>query len=368
MAALTAGALDEARAKVLADVLQSTTPAIARAVEARLLPEATQLSTGRLRARALALLLELDAAAIDERREEAQRSADVRSYPSHADGMSTLAADLPTPVSAECLDVVDRLAAMLKADGDPRPIGQLRAAVLADLIRRPWNPGRPVVTAPLTITAALDALAGRTDQPGEVNGQPITAAQLRELLTELGALGLRTPEGGTVTCALTDTDGALRATADLDQLRRLVRRGCSAHPGGDCACPVLDRPAPTEAYEPTAAQTAFVSTRDRACRFPNCGQRVGWADRDHVLPHAAGGATDCANLCCLCRSHHRLKTLARGWRFVLDPDGTLHVTTPSGITRTTRPPGLRPPAPQPPGRDRAPWVDPSPQDTDSPPF
>jgi hypothetical protein len=131
---------------------------------------------------------------------------------------------------------------------------------------------------------------------------------------------------------------------------------------------VLDRPSPTGAYTPTAAQTAFVTTRDRACRFPNCGQRVGWADRDHVIPHAAGGATDCANLCCLCRSHHRLKTLARGWRFVLDDDGALHVTTPSGITRTTRPPGLRPPAPQPPGRDRAPWVDPSPQDTDSPPF
>ncbi len=68
---------------------------------------------------------------------------------------------------------------------------------------------------------------------------------------------------------------------------------------------------------------------------------VGWADRDHVIPHADGGPTDCANLCCLCRSHHRLKTHARGWRFAMDPDGTLHVTTPSGVTRTTRPPGTR---------------------------
>jgi hypothetical protein len=60
---------------------------------------------------------------------------------------------------------------------------------------------------------------------------------------------------------------------------------------------VLDRPAPTDAYTPTAAQHAFLTTRDRACRFPDCGQRVGWVDRDHVLPHAAGGPTDCANLC-----------------------------------------------------------------------
>ena len=67
-AALGTGALDEARAKVLADVLQHTAPATARAVEARLLPKATQLSTGRLRARALAPLLEQDAAAVDARR------------------------------------------------------------------------------------------------------------------------------------------------------------------------------------------------------------------------------------------------------------------------------------------------------------
>ncbi|WP_439957974.1 hypothetical protein [Modestobacter italicus] len=50
------------------------------------------------------------------------------------------------------------------------------------------------------------------------------------------------------------------------------------------------------------------------------------------------------NLCCLCRRHHRLKTHAPGWRYRMSPDGTLHVTTPSGVTRTTRPPGLRLPA------------------------
>jgi hypothetical protein len=88
-----------------------------------------------------------------------------------------------------------------------------------------------------------------------------------------------------------------------------------------------------------------VRTRDRSCRFPTCGQRVGWADADHVIPHACGGATDCTDLCCPCRSHHRLKTSARGWRFQMSADGVLTVTTPSGITRSTRPPGMRPPEP-----------------------
>ncbi|TFV53918.1 HNH endonuclease [Geodermatophilus sp. DF01-2] len=366
-AAMAAGALDETRAKVLADVLQRTSPAIARAIEARLLPEAASLTTGKLKKRALAALLEADADAVDARNNEAQRQADVRCHPSPMEGMSALSADLPAPVAAACYEVVDQLARMLKADGDPRPIGQLRAAVLADLIQRPWETGRPPVTAHLQLVATLSALAGSSAEPAEVNGLPITIGQLRELLAQLDALGLRTPEGGTVTLALTDDDGALRATTTLDQLRRFVRRGCPDHPDGTCGCSVLDRPAKVPQHDPSPGQQTLVHTRDRACRFPTCGQRVGWADADHVIPHAEGGATDCSNLCCLCRSHHRLKTFARGWRFVMDPDGTLHVTTPSGVTRTTRPPGMRAPAPDPPNPGGSPPTPPAPDD-ESPPF
>ena len=123
--------------------------------------------------------------------------------------------------------------------------------------------------------------------------------------------------------------------------------GCRGHRGGDCDCPVITGRVATTAYTPTAAQGRFLTTRDRTCRHPFCGQRVGWADHDHVVAHSAGGATSCSNLCCLCRSDRRLKTFARRWRFRMDPDGTLHVTSPSGVTRTTRPPGLRPHA-QPP--------------------
>jgi hypothetical protein len=87
--------------------------------------------------------------------------------------------------------------------------------------------------------------------------------------------------------------------------------------------------------------------------------RAARTDLDHVQPYAAGGDTDCANLCCLCRRHHRLKTHAQGWRFRLTPHGVLRVTTPSGITRSTRPPGLRdrtelPALPAPPGPPPAP--------------
>jgi hypothetical protein len=196
--------------------------------------------------------------------------------------------------------------------------------------------------------------------PAEVDGLPITAAQLRSLLEQLDALcpgGLRAPAGGTLDIAVTDpATGALRATVTRKELERLVRRGCPDHPQERCRCPVLDRPPPVDRYMPTPAQRRFVTTRDRTCRHPGCRNDAAWADLDHVVPHGAGGETTCENLCCLCRRHHRLKTHAPGWRFVMTPDGLLSVTTPSGVTRTSRPPGLTNPA----GSPRLPDDDPPP--------
>ncbi len=57
--------------------------------------------------------------------------------------------------------------------------------------------------------------------------------------------------------------------------------------------------------------------RDRRCRFPGCRRRV---------PEA--GELD----------HHRGKHQAPGWTHTLAPDGTLTVTTPTGLTAITTPP------------------------------
>jgi hypothetical protein len=343
LAALAAGVLDEPRAKVLAEVLEHADPQVARRVEAELLEQAVELSVGKLRKRAEALLASMDPGGVDERGAEAQKSADVRVYPSTRAGMSVVAVELPADEAAAVHDALSRYGAMLKADGDVRPIGQLRARMFVDLVLRPWDISRPPVTAHLQITASLGTLAGTSAEAGEASGLAITAAHVRELVARLDAIGLRAPEGGSVTVGITDENGALLATATPAQLRALTRRGCADHPDAACGCAVLGRPPEVDSYTPSRPQQRFVHTRDRSCRFPTCGQRVGWADADHVIPHACDGPTDCANLCCLCRSHHRLKTFAPGWRFQMDDDGVLTVTTPSGVTRTTRPPGLRPP-------------------------
>ncbi|TYP81247.1 HNH endonuclease signature motif containing protein, partial [Blastococcus xanthinilyticus] len=307
--------------------------------------------------------------------------------------MSELRAVLPHPDAAACRDAVDRYARAAKDAGDPRPIGMLRAGAMGDLLLRPWQQ-RPSVTAHLTVVAPLTALtpagflaagspvpaafagseppATAPDAPApvvEVDGEPITAAHLRELLAQLDAAGVRAPAGGSLELAVTDATGTLLALTTPGEAARLARRGCTAHPdtaarpdaaahpdtpdapGRACGCPVLGVPGPVDRYRPSAAQQRFLTARDRTCRHPGCTAPAARADLDHVIPHAHGGETSCDNLCCLCRRHHRLKTFAPGWTHTTSDDGVLTVITPTGVTRISRPPGYRvltgPPAPPP---------------------
>ncbi|RBY96979.1 hypothetical protein DQ237_05090 [Blastococcus sp. TF02-8] len=256
--------------------------------------------------------------------------------------MAELRVFLPRPLADAVQDAIDRYARLAHADDPSRSIGELSVGVFADLVLRPWDTSRPAVTAQVTVLWPLPGEDGDAP-PAEVDGHPITRAQLRELLEELDALcpgGLRAPAGGSLHLALVDPrTGALRATLTRGELERLVRRGCRVHPATDCGCSIAGRPPVTDRYHPSAAQRRFPTVRDRTCRHPGCGNRAGWADLDHVVAHAEGGETSCENLCCLCRRHHRLKTFAPGWRFEMTPDGALSVTSPSGTTRTTRPPG-----------------------------
>ena len=170
---------------------------------------------------------------------------------------------------------------------------------------------------------------------------------------------MQAPTGGSLRISITDpVSGALRATVGRRELQTIARRGCPVHPSFDCGCPVLDAPARVHRYEPTPAQRRFATARDRTCRHPGCANRAGWADLDHVIPYVCGGQTACENLGCLCRRHHRVKTHAPGWSYAMGHDGVLTVTTPSGVTRRTRPPGYRviarPPGTPPPPADEPP--------------
>lgn len=302
---------------------------------------------GRLRKRLIAAAIAADEEFAEKRRLEAERRAGVRVYPT-ADGMSMLASEQPSAVAAAMWSVIDGAAQSARTAGDDRPIGVLRAEAHAALVLRPGGGSGAAFTGHVTVLAPLAALrpggAGAVDADlgPTVDGTPITAAHLRELLAQLGALGVQAPPGGSLGVALTSENGVLLATASAAELARLAAHGCRTHGAkAACACPVLETPAAVDRYRPSAAQVRFLKLRERTCRHPGCSQPAGGTDADHVVSYDCGGRTGCDNLCCLCRTHHRLKTFARDWRFDLLPNGTLRVTTPSGITRTTRPPGLR---------------------------
>jgi hypothetical protein len=268
---------------------------------------------------------------------------------------------MPLPEAREIRARVDADARAAKAAGDERPIGLLRCVALHARVTGAGQ-DRPTVSAHVEVVASLDTLEsaaagapGRGREPVLVGGEPVTTDLAREYLARLDALcpgGLQAPIDGTLMLSVTDADGRLLASVTRRELETAVRHG-----RGLCPPPAVDR------YQPSPGQRRFTTTRDRTCRHYGCGNRAGWADLDHVLAHAEGGETDCTNLCCLCRRHHRLKTHAHGWRYVMTADGVLTITTPSGVTRVSRPPGMTA------GEDGRPVLRvPAERDPDPPPF
>ncbi len=344
---LFAGVLTVAHARAVVDLLGDATPEVATAVQTRVLAKADGLTTAAFRDRLRYHLYRVDAAAKERRRREALRRVGVfvRRFD---EGVSELVVQGPTPAVHAAYDMVDALARLRRADGDDRPLGMLRAETLTDLVLRPWDTSRPPVTAHLVLHASIRSLRGEGDDPGELDGTVVSAAECRDLLAELDMIGLGDPPGGgSVLVALDDAaTGQTIAVATGGELATAARG------------PGLRPPPDTDGYEPTATQQRFLTVRDRHCRMPGCRRRPGRArtDLDHATPHAGGGPTACSNLCCLCRRHHRIKTHAPGWSFHLQRDGTLTVRTPAGVTRSTRPPGWYPhPEPDPPWLDeRAP--------------
>ena len=166
--------------------------------------------------------------------------------------------------------------------------------------------------------------------------------RLVDLLAATGGGGLAERPRIALTDAMT---GALLALTDLTELRRTGQcgaRACRRNPAG-CTHdlsgrPGLGAPGPTDRYRPSARLDRFVRARDRRCRAPGCRRPVprgGELDHDRPYPD---GPTSATNLTGYCTGHHRGKHQAPGWQHELHPDGSLTVTTPTGLTAVTTPP------------------------------
>ncbi|MGY2085269.1 DUF222 domain-containing protein [Blastococcus sp. SYSU DS0539] len=217
---------------------------------------------------------------------------------------------------------------------------------------------RAVGRAQSAVTAARlddadDEEAWRTGPEGRTSAAPdaiaALAAAAREQRAALADLLHRTGGGGLADrpriAVVDELTGALLALTDAPELRRLAVcedtacRRDPAHCDHDLSGrPGLGPPPPTDGYRPSAALDRHLRARDRRCRFPGCRRPVprgGELDHDRPYPD---GPTAATNLVGYCTSHHRGKHQAPGWQHELAPDGTLTVTTPSGLLACTSPP------------------------------
>ncbi len=133
-AALAAGTIDLARARLIAEAASPLSDEAARAVEARVLPAAGGQTTGMLRAALRRAVIAADPAGAEERRKDAERRAQVVLYPDQ-DGTATLAGQrLPAVHATAAMARIKAMARALKASGAGGSIDLLSAQVYIGLL------------------------------------------------------------------------------------------------------------------------------------------------------------------------------------------------------------------------------------------
>lgn len=246
-----------------------------------------------------------------------------------------------------------KLAAGLLPVPDPVEAGQQRSLVASQ------NPfGGVDLHAALTdeggriVTAALDALAGRTDPTDDRCVDERRADALVELCQGFLDSGLAptNSSGARPHLTLTTSRDVLTGTSnttvtlggagglgpvELDP-RSARRLACDAftatvtHDHGQ----IVDLGRETRV--PTVALRRRLDARDGGCRFPTCTRPVARCHAHHIRHWAAGGETTEANMLLLCHRHHRA-VHDGGWQLHFDGRTTTW-TDPHGRTYDGRAP------------------------------
>jgi hypothetical protein len=129
------------------------------------------------------------------------------------DGTGTIQLDLPLPTCAAIYRKLEAQAEQARVDGDQRTKQQRMADVLADLVLRPGEHGRPAVTVALTLVATLETMLGG-DEPGQVEGMLVPAEAVRELGYTFGLMSRPAPQLDDLPAAETPSTAANPAPVD----------------------------------------------------------------------------------------------------------------------------------------------------------
>ncbi|GAA1723971.1 hypothetical protein GCM10009809_19710 [Isoptericola hypogeus] len=373
--ALCTGRISYRHAAVLVEAVADLPAHAVAEIEAVVLHRAPEVTAAKFGALARAARDLLHPVPAEVRHEAANLKADVW-VDDGKDGMSWLTAHLPSPVAHAVHDRLTRTAARAKTTGDPRGIGQLRAATLTALLlddtgstggtsgpeagaeREPERKAGESDTAAATETppsgAAFDSppVAGPpgatppgTSPPSEPPGTrspnhpPATpppdplvtlARSIRPVVhvtVPVTTLTGASEDPGTLDGTVPlDAETARQLAAHAPTLRRILTDPVTG------AMLTVDR----RSYVVPADLRAFLTLRDVTCRFPGCRIPATRCDVDHTTAWVDGGPTDAQNLAHLCRRHHTLKHESR-WNVEQLDHGVLAWTSPRGRTYLTTP-------------------------------
>ena len=301
-----------------------------------------QLPWARCQRILTAAVLQADPDLAEQREEQAARSRDVMAYDGD-DGLKTLVAKAAAGDVVWFMATVNRLAEILKTDGDADPVGTRRAKAIGLL-------AQPAVALQLLIDHAHDAdphpnMSGRDEPPpdGEEPAEehtslnltppaelarPVDAGVLRPRVVLhfhlsdaalLGGFGLVRPEHGDA-----QTLGQLHTW--------LAETGCAVQ-----VRPVRDaaRTRPVDAYETPLWLRDLLLSRNPVDVFPFGVTTSRSMDADHTVPYSwlveggPPGQTGLHNLGPHNRSHHRAVTHGR-WRRRQPDAGTYVFRSPHG--------------------------------------
>ncbi|MGO4204009.1 DUF222 domain-containing protein [Rhodococcus sp. TAF43] len=347
-----AGRIDLAKAHALSEALANVSDDKLEKIERCLLDGAAQSTTTRLKERARRLIARLDPDGARERRRRAVEDRDVRVIAgdhamSHLDGLLPAEGGriLATRLRAMSFDVCGH---------DPRTHAQRRADALValaaghthlecrcgsvDCTARTDTTAKNRAGVQVQVLVGVDAstLLGLDDAPGYLSGHGAIDADLaRELAADATWKQVLT---------LSAADRA-RLTGDSNTGPVLGIGPTLPSPEQSpqsLASRTRERLRATT-YRPSSQLADIVRTRDGVCRFPNCAAPATACDLDHTVPFDhenpdRGGLTVESNLACLCRTHHRIKTLGY-WTVRQVGQGRLEWIDPTGRTSVTYPQG-----------------------------
>ena len=343
-----AGRLDATKVRAILDATSTLDPALAAAVQTRVLPRAADQTAGKLRAALGRAVLAVDPDGAARRHERARARRRVAVIPG-TDGMASLAALLPAPDALSAYEWLTRLARGMGPD-DPRRMDARRADLLVALLTGRLTVAAPSTTPPAACPGAASGTSGTSDTAGTSGTaatgtgehgripmpEPVNPGKpLIQVVVPLDTLtGAAEQPGELVGYGPVPADLARRIATDA-VWKRLVTDPLSGA--------LLDHGRTT--YRPPAALADYVRARDLTCRHPTCRRPALNSELDHAVPHSAGGETTASNLYSCCGRHHHLKHEAPGWTVTQHPDATVTWTTPTGHSYRSEPYDYRPDEP-----------------------